>query len=108
MPLFENEPLVQFPKPETSNEEEYRGDIDGARTSGTKIVEQPRDLRRGKDSPKREAIEQTLEQVKFVLQEVNFQEYAFATTKIGERIEPEQHIIHEDQQDHIELVSELQ
>jgi hypothetical protein len=97
MPLFEYEPLVLFPKPETSNEEEYKRDIDGARTSGTKIVEQPRDLKRGKDSPKREAIEQTLEQVKFVLQEVNFQEYVFATTKIGERIEPEEHIIQEDQ-----------
>ncbi len=38
MPLFEYEPLIQFPKPQTSNEEEDRGDIDGARPSSTKII----------------------------------------------------------------------
>ncbi len=38
MPLFEYEFLVISPKPETSNEEEDRGDTNGARPSCTKII----------------------------------------------------------------------
>ncbi len=41
---------------------------------------------RRKGQPEREATKQILEQVKFVLQEVNFQEYAYVATKIGEQI----------------------
>jgi hypothetical protein len=40
MPLFEYEPLVLFPEPETLNEEEDKRDIDGARPSCTKVVEE--------------------------------------------------------------------
>ncbi len=55
MPLFEYEPLILFPKLETLNEEKDKGDTNGARPSSTKVVEWPRDLKGGKDSPEREA-----------------------------------------------------
>ncbi len=61
MPLFEYEPLILSPKLKTSNEEEDRRDTNGAGPSCTKIVEQPRDFRGGKDSLEREVVEQTLE-----------------------------------------------
>jgi hypothetical protein len=61
MPSFEYEPLVVSPKPKTLDEEEDKGDIVGAGPSGTKVVEEPRDLRGGKDSPKKETAKQTLE-----------------------------------------------
>ncbi len=54
-PLYEYEPLVLFPKPETSNEEEETGDTNGARPSSTRVVEELRNLIGGKDSPEREA-----------------------------------------------------
>jgi len=38
MPSFEYEPLVLFPKLDTSNEEKNRGDIDGTKPSSTKVV----------------------------------------------------------------------
>ncbi len=60
MPLYEYEPLVLFPKPETSNEEEKKGDTNGARPSSTRVVEELRNFIGGKDSPKREAVEQIL------------------------------------------------
>jgi hypothetical protein len=37
--VFEYEPLVLFPKPEMSDEEEDKGDINGARPLGIKVVE---------------------------------------------------------------------
>jgi hypothetical protein len=55
MPSFEYEPLILSPKLETSYEEEDKGDIDGARPSNIKVVEQVGDLRGGKDNPKKEA-----------------------------------------------------
>ncbi len=60
MPLFKYEPLILFPKLETLNEEEDKGDTNGARPLGTKVVEWPRDLKGGKDNPEREATEYTL------------------------------------------------
>ncbi len=84
MSLYEYEPLVLFLEPKTSNEEKDRRDIDGVGPSCTKVVEQPRDLRRRKNSLEREATEQTLKQVEFVLQKVSFQKYASITTKVGE------------------------
>jgi hypothetical protein len=67
LPWFEYEPLVLFPEPKTSDGEEDKRDIDGVGPLGTKVVEQLRDLKGGNDSPERKAIEQILEQVKFVL-----------------------------------------
>jgi hypothetical protein len=61
MPSFEYEPLVLFLKPKISYEEEDRRDIDGAGPSGIRVEEEQGDLGGGKDSPKREAIEETLE-----------------------------------------------
>ncbi len=77
MPSFEYEPLVIFPKPETLNEEEDRRDIDGARLSNTKGIERLGDLKGGKDNLQREVLQQTLQQVEFVLKEVSSREYAF-------------------------------
>jgi len=37
MPSFEHEPLVLFLKPKTSNEEKYKGNINEAGPSSTKI-----------------------------------------------------------------------
>jgi hypothetical protein len=45
------------------------------------------------------ASKQTLEPIKSILQEVSSHEYAFATTKIGEQIQIEEHITQEVQQD---------
>jgi hypothetical protein len=56
MPLVEYEPLVLFPKPKISDEEEDRRDMDGVRPLGTRIIEEPRNFRGGKDSHEREAI----------------------------------------------------
>jgi hypothetical protein len=67
MTLFEYEPLVMSLEPEISDEEEDTGDTNGVGPSSTKVIEQPRDFRGGEDSPKREVVEQTLEQVKFIL-----------------------------------------
>ncbi len=53
------------------------------------------------------ASKQTLEPTKFILQEVSYHEYAFATTKIGEQIQIQEHKIQEVQQDQIELTSQL-
>jgi hypothetical protein len=61
MPLFEYEPLILCLELETSNEEENKGDINGARPSGTRIVKELGNLKGGKDSPEREAAEQTFE-----------------------------------------------
>jgi hypothetical protein len=55
-----------------SDEEENKGDTDGARPLGTWILEELGDLRGGKDSLESEDVKQTLEQVEFVLQEVSF------------------------------------
>jgi hypothetical protein len=49
------------PKSETLYEEENRGDIDGVGPSCTRVVEEPGNLRRGKDSPEREAAKHILE-----------------------------------------------
>jgi hypothetical protein len=39
MPSFEYECLVLFPEPNTSNEEEDKGDTDGAGPLGIKFIE---------------------------------------------------------------------
>jgi hypothetical protein len=57
MPSFEYEPLVLSPELETSNEEKDRGDTYGVGLSSTKVIEQLRGLRGGKDSPEREVVE---------------------------------------------------
>ncbi len=67
MPLFEYEPLVLFPEPKTSNEEEDKGDIDGARPLGTRVVEELGNRRGGKDNLEREVAEQTLKQEEFIM-----------------------------------------
>ncbi len=51
-----------------------------------RVAKEPKDFRGGKDSPEKEAAKKFLEQVEFVLQEINYQEYASAATKIGEQI----------------------
>ncbi len=66
MPSVEYEPLVLFLELETLDDEENRGDIDGAGRSSTRVLEELGDLRGGKDSLEREDVEQTLEQVQFV------------------------------------------
>jgi hypothetical protein len=71
MPSFEYEPLVMSPKLKTSNEEKDRGDTNGVRPLGIIVAKEPRNLIRGKDSLEREAIEHTLEQEEYVLQEVS-------------------------------------
>jgi hypothetical protein len=60
MPSFEHEPLVLFLKPNTSYEEENKGNTNGVGQSSTRVAKEPRDLIRGKDSPKKEATEHTL------------------------------------------------
>jgi hypothetical protein len=56
MPTFEYEPLVFSPKLKTSDEEEDRGNTNGARPSSTKTIEEELgDFRGGKDNPKKEA-----------------------------------------------------
>jgi len=56
MPSFEYESLVLFPELKVSDEEEDKGDIDGVGTTDTRVVEELGDLKRRKDSLKREAI----------------------------------------------------
>ncbi len=60
MPSFEYEPFVLSPEPQTLDEEEDKGDTYGAGLSCTKTIKQLRDFKGGKDSPKREVVEQTL------------------------------------------------
>jgi len=55
MPSFEYEPLVLFPK------------LDTSRPLDIRVLEELRDSRRGKDSLKREDAKQTLKQVEYVL-----------------------------------------
>jgi len=55
MPLFEYEPLVFSLELETLDEEEDRDDTNEVGPSSIKVVEEPRNLRGGKDSPKKEA-----------------------------------------------------
>jgi len=61
MPSFEYEPLVLFLELETLDDEEDKGDIDGARPSSIRVLEELGDLRGGKDNLEREDVEQTLE-----------------------------------------------
>ncbi len=77
IPSFQYEPLVLPPKLKTSNEEEERGNNDGAKPSGIRIKEEePAYLRGRKDSSQREvggmtyASEQTLQPIESILQEV--------------------------------------
>jgi len=60
MSSFEYEPLVPFPKPKTSNEEENKGDIDGVTPLGIRVVDDPGYRRGGKDNIKTEDVEQIL------------------------------------------------
>ncbi len=57
MTSFEYEPLVMYLEPEILDEKEYIGDTNGVGPSSTKVVEQPRNFKGGKDSPKREVVE---------------------------------------------------
>ncbi len=50
MPSFEYEPLVLSLKPKTLDEEEDKGDIDGARPSCTRVAKELGYLKGGKDS----------------------------------------------------------
>jgi hypothetical protein len=59
MPSFEYEPLVLSLELETLDDEEDKGDIYGARPSGIRVLEEPRDLRGGKDNLEREDVKQT-------------------------------------------------
>jgi hypothetical protein len=60
MPSFEYEPLALFLEPKTLDEEEDIGDTNGVRPSSTRVAKELGDLMGGKDSPEKEAIEQTL------------------------------------------------
>ncbi len=64
MPSFEYEPLVLSLDLETLDEKKEKGDTNGVGPSSTRVIEQPRNLRGGKDSPKREAVEQALKILK--------------------------------------------
>ncbi len=75
------------PELETSNEEEDKGNTNGAGPLRTKTTkEELGDLRGGKDSLKRKVggkkymSEQILEQIKSILQEVSSKKHAFPTT----------------------------
>jgi hypothetical protein len=72
MPSFEYESLVLFPELKTLDEEEDKEDTYGVGTLDTRVVEELGHLRGGKDSPKRKAIKQTLEQVESILQKISF------------------------------------
>jgi hypothetical protein len=61
MPSFEYEPLVLSLELDTLDEEENKGDTDGASPSCTRVTKEPRNLKGGKDSLGREAIEQIVE-----------------------------------------------
>jgi hypothetical protein len=50
------------------------------------------------DSLKREDVEMFLEQIKSILQELSSHGYASTTTKIWEKIQLMEHIMHEDHQ----------
>jgi hypothetical protein len=55
MPTFEYELLVLSPKPGASNDKEDRGNTDGVGPLDTKTLEEEtRDIKGGKNSPKRE------------------------------------------------------
>jgi hypothetical protein len=55
MPSFKYEPLIMSPELETSNEEEDKRNIDGAKPSFIRTLEEELgDLRGGKDSLKKE------------------------------------------------------
>jgi len=60
MPSFEYEPLVLSPKPKTSNEEENKGDTDGVTPLGIRLVDELKYRGGGKDSTKKEDVEQIL------------------------------------------------
>jgi hypothetical protein len=91
MPTFECEPLVLFLKPETLDEEKDRRDTNGVGPSTTRTLEEERgNFRGGKESFNMKAIGKTyaskhiLEPIEFVVHDVSFQKYAYATTKMGE------------------------
>jgi hypothetical protein len=61
MPPFEYEPLVLSLELDALDEEEDKGDTYGVGPTGIRVVEELGDLRGGKDSLEKEAIEQILE-----------------------------------------------
>ncbi len=63
MPAFDYELVVLSPKLETSNEGKNIGDTNGVGPLGIGVQEELGDLRGGKDSPKRENVEQILERI---------------------------------------------
>jgi hypothetical protein len=61
MSSFEYEPLVLSLELETLDDEEDKRDKNGTSPSCTRITKEPRNLKGGKDSLGREAIEQIVE-----------------------------------------------
>ncbi len=53
--------FILSPKPDTLDEKKDRADVDGVGPLGRKVVEEPKDLRWGKDNFEKEAVKQTLE-----------------------------------------------
>ncbi len=90
MPEFEYEPLIFSLEPETSYEEEDRGDINGVGPLGTRTTEKELgDFKGGKESPNKEvvsrhALEQILEPKEFVVQDVSYLDYVSTTIEMGE------------------------
>jgi hypothetical protein len=92
-----------------------KGNINGVGPLGIRTEEgESTNLKGGKDNPQREvsgmtyASEETLEPIKFILQEVSSQEYATIAIEIGEQIQIKEHRIQEVQQDQTKLTSQLQ
>ncbi len=95
MPSFEYEPLILAPKPQTSNEEEDRRDINGARPLGIGIPQEPGDLQGKKDSLEKEDAEQTLKQVKKFAGS-SLSRVCICSFRNRGQIQPKEHIMQED------------
>jgi len=67
MPSIEYEPLILFPEPNISNEEEDKGDINGVGSLAIRVPEELGDFRGRKDNLEREDVKQTLKQVESIL-----------------------------------------
>ncbi len=115
IPSFQYEPLVLTLELETSYEEEERGNTDGVgplvqkqNKRNQQTLEEERIVPHRQACGMTYALKQTLKLIKFVFEEVSYQEYASITIEIGEQIQTKEHRIQEVQQDQIELTLELQ
>ncbi len=114
IPSFQYELLILTLEPKTLNEEKETGQTDGVGPSKTNNRKELAYLKGGRDRSQKEVggmkyvAEYSLEQLEFVLQEVNSPDYGSATTKIGKQIQIEDHITQEIQEDKIGSTSELQ